>query len=582
MKYFYPIFGLLLMFSCKSSYSLIEVNNEVGDRAIYRNHDLKLDIQQKYLSILYPNVKGKDIKLYNKGIGFDKLRVLGCEQLLYAEHFDKTRFGFIAESYTKQLSPKFLQQKLQSRQFDSIALLDSLENHLTYSKDFEKYQYLFEEKTRKHHDKFIRYIYWGRVPIDPTATTKTYRLGENYKAGEKRVISEMLDFVYRTTPITSLKESLDYIGYFRNNLKYNYARLYTELVELKASNSEKVNNYLTATMFSFLSLNKDILNEHKEVTKYPISIDSLIQDGDFYPINEIIDSLADESPLMIFNEAHHWPQCRYQLKRLLPKLKAKGFTSLFLEAINKYETSAINLGAPLNQKAGTYTSDPTFANLIRDAQKLGIQIYGYEFNGETPQEGESRGQARERIQAENIIKIITEKDILDTGKVLVYCGYSHAKEKVTTSVKSMATHLKEKLRINPITINQHYLIGIESELTAKLKTSKNKPYLLKSPKVESSGYDFMLWEDNPSYFTNDPAYVYQLGNHQQEISCKGMDLNENYFIEIENMDDASLRIPYFAKSYNPNIKDIYLPKGSWWIRVFNEAGGKVCTEKFKL
>ena len=65
---------------------------------------------------------------------------------------------------------------------------------------------------------------------------------------------------------------------------------------------------------------------------------------------------------------------------------------------------------------GIYTSDPTFANLLRDAQKLGVQIYGYEFDGETPQKGESRYQMRERIQAENIMKTIRDKNILDTGK----------------------------------------------------------------------------------------------------------------------------------------------------------------------
>ena len=299
--------------------------------------------------------------------------------------------------------------------------------------------------------------------------------------------------------------------------------------------------------------------------------------------DEVIDSLADESSLIIFSEAHHWPQCRFQLKRLLPKFKEKGFTSLFLEGINKYKTSTINLGEPINQEIGIYTSDPTFANLIRHAQALGIQIYGYEFDGETPREGESRIQARDRIQAKNIIKIISDKNILDTGKVLVYCGYGHANEKETTKSKRMGAHLKEKLKINPITINQHYIIGIESELTNKLKTSKYKPYLLKSPKIENLGYDFMLWEDNPDYFTNDPEYLYKLGTQQQEISCKEIDLNKNHFIQIENMDNPSnIRIPHLAKNYNPNIKDIFLPNGNWLIRVFNRNGESVCTDKFKL
>ena len=147
----------------------------------------------------------------------------------------------------------------------------------------------------------------------------------------------------------------------------------------------------------------------------------------------------------------------------------------------------------------------------------------------------------------------------------------------------MAVHLKEKLNINPVTINQNYLIGIENELTAQLKTKKNIPYLIQSPKIKSFGFDFMLWEDNPSYFTNNPQYVYHLGENQKEISCNGIALTNKHFVQIEDMDNPSpIRIPYFAKMYNPSIKNIYLPQGNWWIRIFNEGGEKVCSEKFKL
>jgi len=74
-----------------------------------------------------------------------------------------------------------------------------------------------------------------------------------------------------------------------------------------------------------------------------------------------------------------------------------------------------------------------------------------------------------------------------------------------------------------------------------------------------------------------------LGDNRQEISCKGIELTKNHFIQIENMDNPSLiRIPYFAKIYNPSTKDIYLPKGNWLTIVFNENGEKVCTNKFKL
>ena len=136
MNFFYFLLGLFLLFGCRSTYTLIEVDNELGDDTIYRNHELNLDIQQKYLSILYPRVKGSGYHLYNKKIKFDKLRTFGCNQLVYAEHFDKTRFGFLAESYSKPIPVNFIKAKLKNRKFKAIKVLDSLENNITYSQRF--------------------------------------------------------------------------------------------------------------------------------------------------------------------------------------------------------------------------------------------------------------------------------------------------------------------------------------------------------------------------------------------------------------------------------------------------------------
>jgi len=123
----------------------------------------------------------------------------------------------------------------------------------------------------------------------------------------------------------------------------------------------------------------------------------------------------------------------------------------------------------------------------------------------------------------------------------------------------------------------------EYEYCDLARTGINAVGIVESPTISNSGYDFMLWEDNPTYFTNSPEYVYQLGENKWRISCGEIELTSNHFIQIKELyAESPITIPYFYKVYDKSYKDIYLPKGNWLIQVLNNKGEVLCFDKIKI
>lgn len=166
--------------------------------------------------------------------------------------------------------------------------------------------------------------------------------------------------------------------------------------------------------------------------------------------------------VVILNEAHHIAKHREFARRLLAPLREAGFTHLACEAFaNKadegYELDAVGLGYATTQ-TGYYISDPVFAEFVREALELGFVLVPYESTEIRGGPGENPAEAmnnRERAQARTLAGLLEEQP---EARVLVYCGYSHLKEKAPGEgegvVRWMATRLAEKTGLDPLTISQ--------------------------------------------------------------------------------------------------------------------------------
>ena len=164
---------------------------------------------------------------------------------------------------------------------------------------------------------------------------------------------------------------------------------------------------------------------------------------------EYILSKSKDHHITIINEAHQMPQHRVFTTKLLQDLYKQGYRHLGLESY--FGTKKVDSTLVADQYPsimhGFYLKEPQYANIIREALKIGFQIFAYESMGH------ENGKGREINQAKNI-QTYMEKH--PNEKILIHCGFDHAMEGVYGGKweKAMAGRLTEFTDIDPLTISQ--------------------------------------------------------------------------------------------------------------------------------
>ena len=174
----------------------------------------------------------------------------------------------------------------------------------------------------------------------------------------------------------------------------------------------------------------------------------------------ILQRAKDEKIVMI-NEAHHQPMHRVFTASLLQGLYDQGYRFLGLETLAHEDTLLNKRGYPL-LSSGYYTQEPQFGNLVREALRIGYELFPYE----TQVRGD--GKEREIQQARNIQQMI---EAHPEGKFLIHCGFDHINEAEGMHgwEKAMAGRVKEYTGIDPFTINQEIL-------TERYQPEKENPF----------------------------------------------------------------------------------------------------------
>ncbi len=170
----------------------------------------------------------------------------------------------------------------------------------------------------------------------------------------------------------------------------------------------------------------------------------------FHPVNayHIILNRAEQERIIMINEAHHQPRHRVFTTSLLEGLYQKGYRFLGLEALAHTDT-LLNERGYLILTSGYYTKEPQLGNLIREALKIGYQVFAYETQQPV------NGKEREIEQARNIQQWVAAHP---EGKFLIHCGFDHINEsEVPGWEKAMAGRVREYTGIDPFTINQEIL-----------------------------------------------------------------------------------------------------------------------------
>ena len=323
----------------------------------------------------------------------------------------------------------------------------------------------------------------------------------------------------------------------RSMNKNKFLQTLTEIQQFKIPKNQanSLELQMQLTYSSFLGRNdvyKSFINQQEKNFKPNNNILSVIKNnklGDEMAIDHMT-KIAKETNILMINENHYYPNQRLLLLTLLPQLKKIGYTHLALEALDNPADSLLNLPQAYPKlSSGFYTIEQNFGNLLREAKRLGFKFVAYE--NRDPKIDREIGQATNLYNR----TIGTDKN----AKVVVLAGIDHILEEPTSSGKKwMATILKEKFQLDPITISQTHLNLYRSYSPYKFQLFSHNELASIQPKI---AVDYFILNNEymtPLLWNN--TYNYQNKNNQK------VQINLFYLKEMKNEHDYHLNIPYFS------------------------------------
>lgn len=294
----------------------------------------------------------------------------------------------------------------------------------------------------------------------------------------------------------------------------------------------------------------------------------------------IIVEKAKKTEYVILNEAHHRPDHRVFALKVLKELYNLGYRNLGVETLTgkgKYYDDSLNLRKYPIVTSGSYSREPQFGELIREALKLGYFVFPYDELSVT-------GKDREIAQASNIIKNRKQ------GKTFVYCGFQHALEEGNEMWdKAMAENLKQLTGENPLSINQ-VTFSQKSSLNFEHPIYKDFEIIESKSKVlidendetlrlkENSGYyDISVLQPRSELICGRPDWIFNSCKKPVKISLKWTSISSPYMIlayyESEDYNEAvPVDIIEVKKTYANNKVYMALKPGNYNI-IFSGKNG---------
>ncbi len=311
---------------------------------------------------------------------------------------------------------------------------------------------------------------------------------------------------------------------------------------------------------------------------------------------DAIAAAADKHQIVIVNEEHRTPVHRALTHRLLSVLYRKGFRYLAVETLRVQDTELNKRGYP-TQKSGSYTPDPVFGDIIRQAIRIGFKTIPYEAEQRCPKPEEfvACQNYREVTQAQNIYDRILKND--PQAKILIHAGRGHAsKGKEENGFAFMARHLWRISGIEPFTVDQENFSERKNPIDERplYRFVNAKNLLLKEPTVfqsregkffsDSEGYDLRVFTPRARYADGRPDWL-RLGSTRRSfrVNPKKLDLqirqgnlqsDEPLLLQAFYAQESADAVPVDQIILYPNkeISVLMLPKGKFRIRTMDKNG----------
>jgi len=460
------VIAIVSLIGCTAQFNRFPYGNHIvidkNDVRYFINDSLKLSAGlQPYIYSYDTNILlDRQSKQVLKAIGFDKKK----DTLLYAGQFEM----LILKNKNVDL-----------QQFRIINLYDTILSVTPY----DNWKVNFYRKTVSYKNLYIindlipfQKKYFQRIEYTVCDVIDPKKLDDDiYFAAIYKDIIKLTKETYRNILQEKIVEPKNvftlFSDYFNGDTLFNYRAAH--LAETNSQSYYKPEDnglfgQMLATYYSFAD------DTHRADSAW-ISISTPKERKTLPPKTGSIDDLLKltaNQQIVMFNEAHHVPKHRLLVTNLLDTLYAQGFRYLGIEAFFA-DSTFLKKGFPSSQ-TGFYLSEPTFANLVRTAHKIGYKIFGYDdFEGD-----------REYNQAKNIYEQTFKIDT--NAKVLIYAGYAHI------DTAWMAGKFRQISGIKPLTIDQTY--GYFYNLG---KNSTDSIYLIQPNENDNyiKGADLYLFND---------------------------------------------------------------------------------------
>jgi len=282
------------------------------------------------------------------------------------------------------------------------------------------------------------------------------------------------------------------------------------------------------------------------------------------PIDEIV-QLASQTRIVTINEAHDRPRHREFVRRVAIALRDEGYD------IFAAETFAPGIAKTMDVEYasvsdGHYVNEPIFGRLVRDLKALGYALRNYEYQEPDTNVENSwpeRIADREEAQAENLRRIFEELD--ENSRLLVHVGYSHASEVPIVGfgelIAWMASRLKEKTAIDPLTINQ----------TDCLSNSDVMEFMAPPSRHIDGQFDLVIGHPNLSFSQNRPSYRLNDTNRFVEIPTELLSNSSRVIVEAHLPDEPEDAVPIDRLMLWPGeALPLVLPEGRYLLRSYFE------------
>lgn len=168
---------------------------------------------------------------------------------------------------------------------------------------------------------------------------------------------------------------------------------------------------------------------------------------------------AERRQAFFINEAHHAPRHRAFTRTLLAGLRERGYRYFAAEAFGEEDPDLAARGAP-SRATGGYVNEPQFAELVREALRLGFVPVAYEDQSpcaDPPEDPDFCANQRDRNQAQTLKSRIFDRD--PRAKVVVHAGFDHIRKNGRAKWRTMALVFRQLTGVDPLSVDQVELDG---------------------------------------------------------------------------------------------------------------------------